>query len=105
MPSGVSHGSALPDGAAVAARSKATFAKFGMRLMASSISWCGALCASIMVRMLMADDRRHLLRPVILLRGLALQVGDSHHPAEARFSSVLSGRHQPGGAVKGAGHD
>src|SRR6478609_8194217 len=100
MPSGVSHGSALPAGAAVAARSKATSAKFGMRLMASTISG-----RSIMIRMLMADDGRHLLRSVILLRGLARQVGDADHPAEAGFGSVLPRRHQAVGAVEGAGHD
>src|SRR5512140_1760846 len=100
MPSGVSHGSALPDGATLAVRSKAMFAKFGMRLMASTISGC-----SIMIRMLMADDGRHLLRPVILLRGLARQIRDAHHPAEAGFASILTRRHQAVGPVEGAGHD
>ncbi len=78
MPSGVSHGSALPVGAALVVRSKATSAKL---------------------------DGRHLLRPVILLRGLAWQVGDADHPAEAGFGSVLPRRHQPVGTVEGAGHD
>src|SRR6476620_3393331 len=98
MPSGVSHGSSLPAGAAVVALAKATSAKFGMRLMASTIS-------SIMIRMLMADDRRHLLRPVILLRGLARQVGDSADPTEPGFSSVLPRWHHVVGAVARDGHD
>src|SRR3954453_11751082 len=103
MPSGVSHGSVLPVGAAVASRSKATSAKLGMRLMGPTISEVSA--GLIMVRMLMADDGRHLLRPVILLRGLARQVGDANHPAEAGFGPVLPGRHQLVGAVEGTCHD
>src|SRR4029450_10372868 len=59
----------------------------------------------IMVRMLMAGDGRHLFRPVILLRGLARQVGDADHPAQPGFGSILPRRHHPGGAVERAGHD
>ena len=40
MPSGVSHGSALPAGAARAVFSNAIFAKFGMRLMGTHYSTC-----------------------------------------------------------------
>ena len=36
----------------------------------------------IMVRMLVADDAVNFVRPIILQRGLARQVGDGHHPAE-----------------------
>src|SRR3954447_978369 len=100
MPSGVSQGSALPVGVAVAALSKATSAKFGMRLMASTISG-----RSIMIRMLMADDGRHLFRSVILHRCLARQVGDADDPAEAGFRSILPGRHDAVGAVEGTGQD
>ena len=42
-----------------------------------------------MVRMLVAGDGRHLLRPVILHRGLARQIGDADHPAEAGFGAEL----------------
>src|SRR4051794_19629165 len=60
---------------------------------------------SIMVRMLMADDGRHLLRSVILLRGLAWKIGDPDHPAEAGLGAELPRRHHVVGAVERTGHD
>src|ERR1700733_11452852 len=107
MPSGVGHGSALPAGAAAAVFSNATFAKFGMRLMARYPS-TGDPCwsrPSIMVRMLVADDAIQLFRTVVLQRGLARQIGDRHHPAEPGFGAELQHRYHPVGAVEGAGHD
>src|SRR5581483_5694341 len=62
-------------------------------------------CTSIMIRMLVADDGCHLLRAVILLRGLARHVGDAHDPAEPGFRAVLPCRDQPVRLVEGAGHD
>src|SRR5664279_6570335 len=59
----------------------------------------------IMVRMLVADDAAKLLRPVILQRGLARQVGDADHPAEPGFGAELLGRHYQVRPVEGAGHD
>src|SRR5437588_5941575 len=107
MPSGVSHGSALPAELAVAVFSKAIFAKFGMRLMGYQYSTCGSWSPhpSIMVRMLVADDGAELLGAVILQRGLARQIGDADHPAEARFGAILPRRHQPVGAIEGPRHD
>src|SRR5690349_17888109 len=58
-----------------------------------------------MVRMLVTDDACHLLRSVILERGLARQVGNPDHPAEPGFGAELPGRYHPVGAVEGAGHD
>src|SRR6267154_3481915 len=58
-----------------------------------------------MVRMLAADDAVQLLRPVILHRGLAWQVGDAHHPAEPGFGAELLGRYHPVWPVERAGHD
>src|SRR4051794_34150086 len=99
MPSGVSHGAAAPAGAGAAVGSNATALKSGMRLMAS----CPQL--SIMVRVLMARNGRHLLRPVILLRGLARQVGDRHHPAETGFRAELPRRHDAVGPIERPCHD
>src|SRR5882672_883996 len=106
MPSGVSHGAALPLGSALAVFSNAISAKFGMRLMAPIIHprLPGSL-HSIMVRILVADDLSQLLRSVILQRGLARQVGDANHPAKPGFGSILPRRHHPVGAVEGPGHD
>src|SRR3954468_23903560 len=59
----------------------------------------------IMIRMLVAADGRQLLRPIILLRGLARKVGDADPPAEPGFGSILPRRHYPVGAVECAGHD
>src|SRR6185437_6180355 len=106
MPSGVSHGSALPAGAAAVAFSNAISAKFGMRLMALLYhARSDVVAVSIMVRMLVADDGGHLLRPVILLRGLARKVRNADHPAEAGFGAELPGRDHPVGPVEGTGHD
>jgi len=58
-----------------------------------------------MVRVLVAGDGRHLLRPVILLRGLARQIGDADHPAEPGFGSILPRRHHSVGAIERPGHD
>src|SRR5258707_484454 len=58
-----------------------------------------------MVRMLAADDAVKLLRPVILHRGLAWQVGDAHDPAEPGFGAELLGRYHPVWPVERAGHD
>lgn len=58
-----------------------------------------------MIRMLMADDGRHLLRSVILLRGLARQIGDADHPAEAGLGAELPRRDDAVGVIEGAGHD
>src|SRR5437763_9705168 len=55
--------------------------------------------------MLMADDGCHLLRSVVLLRGLARQVGDTYDPAEPGFGSILPCRYHVIRAVEGAGHD
>src|SRR5258706_7137859 len=107
MPSGVSQGSAPPTGSARPVFSKAIFAKFGMRLIGYHYSTCDARGSPplVMVRMLVADDAVHLVRTVILQRGLARQVGDSDHPAEPGFGAELLGRYHPVGAVKRAGHD
>src|SRR5258708_30847256 len=107
MPSGVSHGSAPPVGAAGAVFSNATFAKFGMRLILPhhSIGDPRRSPSLIMVRMLVADDAAKLVRSVILQRGLARHVGDRHHPAEPGLCAELLGRHHPDGAGEGAGHD
>src|SRR5258705_1814896 len=59
----------------------------------------------IMVRMLVADDATMLLRPVVLQRGLARQIGDADHPAEPGFGAELLGRYHPVRPVEGAGHD
>jgi len=58
-----------------------------------------------MIRMLVADDAAHLLRPIILLRGLARQVGKTNHPAEPGFGAILAGGDHAVGAIEGAGHD
>src|SRR5258707_3283103 len=60
---------------------------------------------SIMVRMLVADDATKLVRPVVLQRGLARQVGDADHPAEPGFGAELLGWYHPVRPVEGAGHD
>src|ERR1035437_3979713 len=61
--------------------------------------------SSITVWMLVADDAVELVRPVVLQRGLARQIGDGHHPAEPGFGAELLGRHHPVRAVECAGHD
>src|SRR5580692_457682 len=106
MPSGVSHGSALPGISTPAVFSKAILAKFGMRLMGPILAQAvvSGRC-SIMIRMLVVDDSTHLLRPVILQCGLAWHIGDPHHPAEPGFGAILPGRNQPVRPVEGAGHD
>src|SRR5262249_52658311 len=106
MPSGVSHGAALPAGASAATGSKATSAKLGMRVMVSNISYSETGHAgSIMIRVLAADDGGHLVRAVILHRGLAWQVGDAAHPAEPRFGAILPRRDHPVRPVEGTGQD
>src|SRR6266702_290901 len=105
MPSGVSHGSALPAGTALAVFSKRILAKFGMRLMVVHHSTGEQGRHSLMVRMLVADDAAKLLGAVILQRGLARQIGDADHPAEAGFGAVLPGGDDLVGPVEGAGHD
>src|SRR5437667_10120714 len=107
MPSGVSHGAALPTNPAGAVCSKAIFAKFGMRLMGYQYSTAtvGGRHPLIMVGMLVAGNGPHLLRSVILQRGLAWQVGDADHPAEPGFGAKLPRRHQPVGAIESPGHD
>src|SRR4051812_30791888 len=55
--------------------------------------------------MLMADDARHLLRSVVLLRGLARQIGDRDYPAEPGFRAELPRRHDAVGPVESPGHD
>src|SRR2546423_1602616 len=107
MPSGVSHGSALPGWSARAVSSNAIFAKSGMRLIISIIAHAipRGSPISIVVRMLVADDAAKLFRTVVLQRGLAGQVGDADHPAEPGFGAELLGRHHPVRAVEGAGHD
>src|SRR5262249_51158350 len=59
----------------------------------------------IMIRMLVADDGRHLLRPLILHRGLARQVWGPNHPAEPGFGAILPRRRHAIGPVERAGHD
>src|ERR1700754_677908 len=61
--------------------------------------------ASIMVRMLVADDAAQLVRAVILQRGLARQIGDRNHPTKPGFGSILPRRYHPVGTVERAGHD
>src|SRR5262245_16665720 len=58
-----------------------------------------------MVGMLVALDGRHLLLPVVLHRGLARQVGNADHPAEAGFGAILPGRDDMVGPVEIAGQD
>ena len=60
---------------------------------------------SVMVRVLAADDAAQLVRPVVLQRGLARQVGDADYPAEPGFGAELPGRHQPVRTVERTGHD
>src|SRR5258706_4319444 len=105
MPSGVSHGSALPAGLAWAVFSNAIFAKSGMRLMASIIAHAWGWPSSIMVRMLVADDAVKLVRTVILQRGVAWQISNAHHPAKPGFGAELLGRYHPVRPVECAGHD
>src|SRR5437899_8749586 len=106
MPSGVSQGSALPAGPALAGFSKAISAKFGMRLMVvTQYSPPAGVATSIVVRVLVADDAVNFVRTVILQRGLARQVGDAHDPAEPGFGAVLPGRDHVVRPVEGAGHD
>src|SRR4051794_7924692 len=105
MPSGVSQGSAWPAGAVTATGSKATLAKSGMWLMTYLTIFDGAARPLIMIRMLVARDARHLVRSVILQRGLARKVRDPDHPAEPGLRSVLPGRHQSVGPIEGAGQD
>src|ERR1700680_3912369 len=85
------------------------------RMRCSQNSVCGSYCRHhitttprgspplIMVRMLMAGNATELLRTIVLQRGLARQVGDRHHPAEAGFGTELLDRHQPGRPVESGG--
>src|SRR6185437_16851663 len=59
----------------------------------------------IMIRMLMAGDGGHLLRAVILYRGLARQIRDAHHPAEPGFRAKLPCWDHAIRPVESAGHD
>src|SRR5258708_31096186 len=100
MPSGVSHGSAPPVGAAGAVFSNATFAKFGMRLILPhhSIGDPRRPPSLIMVRVLVADDAAKLVRAVIPQRRLARHVGAPHHPAAPGPGGEVLGPPPPGGA-------
>src|SRR5580698_3469086 len=106
MPSGVSHGSALPLGCALATVSNPMAAKFGMRLIAAVLSQTDrSTLPLIMIRMLVADDAAQLVLAIVLQRSLARQVGNRDHPAEPGLGTVLPDRNQPIRAVEGAGHD
>src|ERR1700739_4475173 len=70
-----------------------------------SVMLCFRDCTSIMIRMLVAGDGRHLLRAVILHRGLAWQGRDADDPSEPGLRAELAGRNHPVRPVEGAGHD
>src|SRR5260370_17183921 len=55
--------------------------------------------------MLGGDEATKVVRPVVLERGLARNVGHRPDPPEPGFGSELLGRHHPVRAVERAGHD
>src|SRR5215469_3087145 len=62
-------------------------------------------CTSIMIRMLVAGDGGHLLRAVVLYRGLARQIRNADDPAEPGFRAILPRRDHVVRPVESAGHD